>query len=107
MRAQNNIICDVERVLGIPRGMACRNVERLEVVVGVFDFRAVFDGVAHRDEDVFDLLARDRQRMAVADPSPVSRQGYVEAFALECRSGFRLRRVLCWSASSALFDLRL
>ena len=34
-----------------------RNIERIEVIEARFNLRAVFDGITHRNENVFDLLA--------------------------------------------------
>ena len=95
MCAQNDIVGNVERVLGISGGMARRDIQRFEVVVGLLDFRTVLDGVTHGNEDVFDLLAGDRQRMTMAEAPSVSGQGDVDAFALEGSAGFDLRKVFC------------
>ena len=53
--------------------MLGRHVERFEVVVVVLDFGAFEHLVAHAREDRLDLLADDRQRMAVADAAACGR----------------------------------
>ncbi len=57
---------EVEGVLHVARGVVGRHVERLEVVVVVLDLGAVVHLVAHRHEDVLELLAHGGQRMAAA-----------------------------------------
>ena len=46
----------VERVHVVAHGMKFRNVQRLEIVIRRFDFRAFDDGKANRKENVFDFL---------------------------------------------------
>src|SRR5262245_21059351 len=59
--------------------MIGRDVQRVEVVeVGLY-LRPVLDLVAHRNEDVFDLLPQQRDRMKVAPPYAASGQRYVNA----------------------------
>src|SRR6266850_2497119 len=83
MRPEKHLVTDVESVARIARGMTDRNVERVEVIVGAFDFRTVFDGVAHRDKDVFDFLTNDCQGMAMADAPAISWKGNIDGFAFE------------------------
>ena len=58
---------EVQRVLHVARGMLRRHVERFEVVVVVLDLGPLEDLVAHAAEDRLDLLADERERMAVAE----------------------------------------
>src|SRR6266403_5267830 len=83
MRPQKRLLADVESVARITCGMAGRDVECIEVVVRAFDFRTIFDGVAHRDENVFDFLADNRQRMAMSDALTVSRKADIDGFTFE------------------------
>ena len=97
---------DVERVARIACRMAGGNIQGVEVVVGAFDFRTILDGVAHRDEDVFDLFADDRQRMAVSDAPAIARQRDIQRFALQRRVLFALgdRRSASVSSAASIFD---
>src|SRR5215470_11342273 len=79
LRTQRQPLVDVERVLRAARRVIGRDVQRVEVVEVGLDLRAVLDLVAHRDEDVFDLLPQQRDRMKVAPPYAASGQRYVNA----------------------------
>src|SRR5215813_7775120 len=61
--------------------MILRNVERGEVVEVCFDLAAVFDDVTERHEDIFDSLAQDRDRVAMAVRRTPAGQRHVDAFA--------------------------
>src|SRR5262245_24174973 len=78
--AENKVFSDVERVAWFPRGMTRRKVERLEVIERVFDFRSVLDRVAHRNENIFDFLTDDRERMAMPQASAAAGQADVNGF---------------------------
>ena len=66
MRAHENVFRDVKGILHVARRMILRQVQCLEVVSITLDFRALFDAVAHRHENAFDALHRDRQRMQMS-----------------------------------------
>ncbi len=70
---------EVERVLHVARRVVGRHVEGLEVVVVVLHLGPVVDLVAHRHEDVLELLADHGQRVAVPHVGVPARQGGVEA----------------------------
>ena len=53
---EEDLVCDIEGVLGVARRMAFGKVERLEVVVIVLDLGAFRDLVAHTDEKPLHLL---------------------------------------------------
>ena len=72
VRAENHVFADIEGIAWIPRRMANREVERVEIVIGALDFRTVLDGIAHGDENVFDFFPNDRERMPVPDAPSIS-----------------------------------
>ena len=78
---------EIERVLHVARRMLGRHVERFEVVVVVFDLGAFEHLIAQAREDRLDLLAHDRQRMAMADLRGAAGQGDVD------RADRRFRRL--------------
>ena len=57
----------IQRVLHVASGMLARHVERLEVVILVFELGALDDDEAHSREDRFDAIAKDGQGMAMAN----------------------------------------
>ncbi len=65
--------------------MEFRNVERLEIVVGRFDFGAFDDGEADGDEDVFDLLEDLTDQVMRADGACDAGEREVDVFACEGR----------------------
>ena len=50
--AQQHIVADVESILGIPGGVALRDIQRFKVVVIQLDFRAGDHIKAHSKEDL-------------------------------------------------------
>ena len=76
---------EVEGVLHVAGGVLRRHVERLEAVVVVLHLGPVVHQVAHAEEDVLDLLAHDRERMAAALRGQAARQGHVDALAGEAQ----------------------
>src|SRR5258708_19425105 len=66
--------------------MALRNVERVEIVKVSFDLAIVFNGIAKRNEDVFDALPHQSDRVQVARARTATGDGYVQAFAFGARS---------------------
>ena len=71
----------VQRVLHVARGMLRRHVERFEVVVIVLELRPLDDDEAEPQEDRFDAVAQQRQRMAMTDERRAPRQRHVERVA--------------------------
>lgn len=59
--------------------MVARNVERFEVVVVVFDFRAFGDFVADAAEALLDALQRAGDRMQAAAQLATTGQGDIDA----------------------------
>ena len=66
LRAQSESFSRVEGVLRIARRMALGNIQRVEVVEVCFDLSIIFDDVAERNEDVFDPLAHQSDRMQMS-----------------------------------------
>ena len=65
LRAQDHVVGDVEGVRLRPRRVVRVVVERVEVVVGEVDLRALDDPVAEPDEDVLDLAPRGGEDVQV------------------------------------------
>src|ERR1044072_2258690 len=63
--------------------MQLGDVERGEVVEVCLDLRPVLDRVAHRDEDVLDALAQERNRVQVPAPWPAAGQRHIHALTLD------------------------
>lgn len=60
-----------------------RDVERLEIVVVVFDFRAFGNAVADVREELFDTLQSAGNRVQTTGGLATARQGHVDAFGGE------------------------
>ena len=78
----------VEGVLHAARGMVCRGVERFEVIVVGFHFRAGFDHIAQADEDLGDLVGDAADQMAGAHLLAAARKGDIHRARLH--AGFQL-----------------
>src|SRR5260370_40434611 len=78
LRTQRESVRRVERVLRIARRMTFRDVERVEIIKVGFDLAIVFDGIAERNEDVFDALPHQSDRMQVSRTRATTRNGNVE-----------------------------
>ena len=97
VRAQDDVVGDVERVALQPRRVLRRVVERVEVVVDELGLRALDDAEAEADEDVLDLapgggdqvVAADRRDRAAGqrDVEHVGGQARLELGALERLAG--------------------
>ena len=75
--------------------MILRNVQRLEVVVVVFDLGTVDDGVAHSEEYVLKLTLYESERVCVTGTYLVSGNGNVELFSVKLFSLFTGFLFLC------------
>ena len=95
MGTQQNVIRNIKGILCIARRMILRQIQRLEIVVVVFDLRSLRDGKSHSDEDIAQHRLRLRKRMTVPDRKFLSRNRYVKRFrcqpALELTLLFQLR----------------
>ena len=81
MGSQQQVLGNIKRVPGVSRGMADWEVQRVEIVVGALDFRAVLNGVAERNENVFDFLPDDREGMTMSNAAPIAGQCNVKSSA--------------------------
>ena len=63
MRAQKMAVREPERILHVARRMSRRNIQRVEVVLFGFHFRAVQNRETKRSEKVFDFVLNLRNRM--------------------------------------------
>ena len=86
VRAQNDVVVDVEGVLRVARGVVLRQVEQLEVVVVVLDLRTLDDLVAHADKDLDHALERDVHRMKRTRAALRTRQGHVNRLGVQPRA---------------------
>src|SRR6516164_9431610 len=78
--------------------MTFGNVQRVKVVEISLDFAIVFDDIAERDEDVFDPLPHQSNRMKMSRPRTSSRNGDVDPFTrraggVDHRFQFLFRRI--------------
>src|SRR5713226_488375 len=62
------------------------NVQRFEIVVRRFDFRAFYDGEADGDKNIFDFLENLANQVMGADGANDSWKRKIDAFA--CERGF-------------------
>ena len=67
LRAQNDVVVDVERVLHIARRVILWHVEKLEVEKVAFDFRTFSNRKSHAREDIDELASDERERMKCAE----------------------------------------
>ena len=79
--SEQNIVADVEGVLGISGRVVLRDVERLKVVVVQLDLRAGRNLKSHADDDLFELVQHDGQRVFFAQRLFLTRQGDVQRLA--------------------------
>src|SRR6187397_1426312 len=63
--------------------MSLWNVQSVEIIIIRLDLTIVLYRVAHRNENVLDMLPQDRDRMQVAGPHSTSRQRYIELVSLD------------------------
>ena len=81
---QRGAALQIERVLHVPGRVVRRHVQRFEAVEVVVDLRErVVDLVAHRHEDVLELLPDHRQRVPAPDGAHPARQRHVHALPQE------------------------
>src|ERR1041385_6344767 len=81
LRTKRETLSRVERVLPRARRVVLGNIERVEVVEIRFDLAVVFDRVTKRDEDVFQTLAQQSDRMTMAGAWATSRHRDVDTLA--------------------------
>ena len=69
--------------VGIARGMACRNVQGIEIIEIRFDLSIVLDRITERDEDVFNSLAHQGDRMQMSGTRTTTGNSHVDGFAFD------------------------
>src|SRR5207249_10393580 len=70
----------IEGVHVVANGMKFRDIQRLEIVVRRFDFRAFDDGKTDGEKDVFDFLKNLADQVMGADGANDAGEGEVETF---------------------------
>ena len=85
VRAQQATVAEVERVVHGARRMVRREVQRLEVVPVVLDFRTVGEFIAKTAEDLGDAFQRATDRMHAAARGIAARQGDVDGLPGQAR----------------------
>ena len=83
MRAQDDVVLDVEGVLRVARWVVLGQVEQLEVVVVVLDLRALHHVKAHASEHVDELVLHEGDRVHAAQRRVLARLGDVDRLARE------------------------
>ena len=94
LRAQQDVLGDVERILHITRRVVLRQVQRLEVIVIALDLGSLLDGKAHLEENLLDAVQRNCERMQMSDDRRASRQGHVDLLGGNLIREFPVRQFL-------------
>ena len=94
LRAQQNILRDVEGILHIARGVILRQVERLKVVVVRLNLRAFLYRKAHLQKDFLDAVQRDRERMEMSDLHRAAGQRDVDLLGVDLGRQYTLGNFL-------------
>ena len=81
---------DIERVVAVAGGMVPRHIERVEIVVFLFELGAFFHGKAHVLENSDHLVADDGQRVVITDRRDGARDRNIRHAFLEARGAFLL-----------------
>ena len=83
LRAEQNVVCDIEGVLRIACGVILGNVQRLEIVVVQLHLRPFDNRKAHADEDVLQFALYLGQRVNVTVRLRGSGHGNVQFFGFQ------------------------
>ncbi len=94
LRAQQDVVGDIERVLRVARRVVLRHVQGLEVVVVVLHLRPLDNAEPHADENPLDFPQFGAQRVAVAELPARAGQGHVDFLPLQPARGLRLLKLL-------------
>src|SRR6185503_14912987 len=78
LRTKREPVSGVERVLPRACRVIQRDIERIEIVEIRFDLAIVLDGISESDEDVFQTLAQQRDRMSMPRARTPARHGHVD-----------------------------
>ena len=98
LRSEQHFVRNVKGVLCVPRRMAFREIQRLEVIIVEFNFRAVGDLIAHADEQVLHFVADLMNRMQGSCSSCLPGHRHVYGFLLQLQpksGGFQFLRFFC------------
>ena len=82
MRAQDDVVVDVEGVLRVAGGMVLGQVEQFKVVVVVLDLRPFDHLIAHAHENFHQLFLHGVQGVGRAGGTGTHRHGHVDGLAL-------------------------
>src|SRR5687768_12609516 len=82
LRTKGETLGRVKRILRFAGRMAFGNIQSVEIVIIRLDLAVVLDRVAHRHENVLDLLPQDRDRMQMPRPRPSARDRYIKPLSL-------------------------
>ena len=75
---QGIFVVEVESVAAVTGRMAFLNVQTGEVIVGIFHFGAVHNGVTHANKNVLDLLQHHVHGMLMAHLDGVAGNGHID-----------------------------
>ena len=82
VRAQDDVVVDVESVLRVAGGMVLGQVEQLKVVVVVLDLRAFDHLITHANENLHQFVLHGVQGVGRAGGTGPYRHGHVDGLAL-------------------------
>ena len=102
LRAQQDVIRDVEGILRVSCGVIFRNIELLEVVEVVFYLGAFRNREAHTDKDLFHISLYAGQGVYVTYASGLAGHGNVQLFSLELLLKRRCLKCLCLLCNGCL-----
>src|SRR3546814_10171867 len=90
MGAQQHVRVEIEGVMHRPGRVMAWDVERLEVVIVVFDLRAFGNAVADVGEELLDTFQGPGNRLQASGSLATARQGHVDGLGGEFGSQIRL-----------------
>ncbi len=88
MGAQQHVRIEIEGVMHRTGRVVAWDVERLEVVIVVFDLRAFGDAVADMGEELFNTFQSPGHRMQTAGDLATARQGHIDGLGGQFGSQF-------------------
>ncbi len=83
LRAEQNVVGNIESVLRVARRVIFGDIERLEVVIVVLDFGTFNDVEAHAHEYIFHFALNCRERVSAADLRHFCRERNVNALGFQ------------------------
>jgi hypothetical protein len=79
MRTKNRVGIEIEGIVHCPCGMVARNVERLEVVIVVLNFRPLGNAIANATKNLFHSLQSPRDWMQSPACLSAPRQCHIDS----------------------------